>query len=83
MSSHPSDLEAFAELADLLLNVGRLVRVRAAADDAIALTEIERTVMRVVDLFPGSSPSEIAQRAQWQPEEANGCRHNGEYYEYD
>jgi DNA-binding MarR family transcriptional regulator len=51
-----------ADLADLILNVGRLVRARTPPD-AVALTETERQVMRVVDLFPGASPSEIAERA--------------------
>jgi DNA-binding MarR family transcriptional regulator len=50
-----------ADLADLILNVGRLVRARTP--DAVPLTETERQVMRVVDLFPGASPSEIAERA--------------------
>jgi DNA-binding MarR family transcriptional regulator len=60
-------LEPLAELADLLLNVGRLVRARTPDDvDAVPLNETERTVMRVVDLFPGSSPSEIADRARLQ-----------------
>ena len=30
------------------------------------LNETERTVMRVVDLFPGSAPSDIAERARLQ-----------------
>lgn len=56
--------DALAELADLILNVGRLVRARTPREaDLVPLTETERTVMRVVDLFPGSSPSEIAARA--------------------
>jgi len=56
--------DPLAELADLLLNVGRLVRSRTPAGaDAVPLSETERTVMRVIDLFPGASPSEISGRA--------------------
>ena|SRR5687768_10311560 len=59
--------DPLAELADLILNVGRLVRARTpSGEDAVTLTETERTVMRVVDLFPGSSPSEIAERTHVQ-----------------
>lgn len=58
---------SLAELADLILNVGRLLRSRTPAEaDGVPLTETERTVMRVIDLFPGSSPSAIAERAQLQ-----------------
>lgn len=61
------ELEALADLADLLLNVGRLVRAQTPAGlDAVPLNETERTVMRVVDLFPGCSPSDIASRARLQ-----------------
>jgi DNA-binding MarR family transcriptional regulator len=61
------DDELFAELADLVLNVGRLVRARTPAGvDAVPLNETERSVMRVVDLFPGSAPSEIAARTRLQ-----------------
>jgi DNA-binding MarR family transcriptional regulator len=59
--------DPLAELADLILNVGRLVRARTPSGaDAVPLTETERTIMRVVDLFPGSSPSEIAGRTHVQ-----------------
>ena len=59
--------DPLAELADLMLNVGRLVRARTPSEaDVVPLTETERTVMRVVDLFPGSSPSEIAARTHVQ-----------------
>ncbi|NYE35558.1 DNA-binding MarR family transcriptional regulator [Nocardioides cavernae] len=67
MPSQPADHDAFAELADLLLNVGRLVRARTPSDAAgVPLSETERTVMRLVDLFPGSSPSDIAERGRLQ-----------------
>jgi len=67
MVSHPSDHDAFGELADLLLNVGRLVRARTPAEaDGVPLNETERTVMRMVDLFPGASPSDIAERGRLQ-----------------
>lgn len=56
-----------ADLADLLLNVGRLVRARTPGEvDAVPLNDTERTVMRMLDLFPGSSPSEVAERARLQ-----------------
>jgi len=32
----------------------------------VPLTETERTVMRVIDLFPGSAPSDIAARTRLQ-----------------
>ena len=61
------ELQDLAELADLLLNVGRLVRARTPGDiDAVPLNETERTVMRILDLFPGASPSEVAERARLQ-----------------
>lgn len=77
MPDHDADVRSFAdlasgddplaELADLILNVGRLVRARTPSGvGAVPLTETERTVMRVVDLFPGSSPSEIAGRTHVQ-----------------
>ncbi len=57
--------DALAELADLILNVGRLVRSRTpSGDEVVPLTETERTVMRIVDLYPGSAPSEIARRTR-------------------
>ena len=62
-----ASLEPLAELADLLLNVGRLVRARTPGDvDAVPLNDTERTVMRILDLFPGISPSEVAGRARLQ-----------------
>ncbi|MDT9592106.1 MarR family winged helix-turn-helix transcriptional regulator [Nocardioides zeae] len=63
----PDPDHLLAELADLVMNVGRLVRARTPADaEAVPLTETERAVMRLVDLFPGSSPSEISARARLQ-----------------
>src|SRR5262245_47603987 len=56
--------DPLADLADLILNVGRLVRARTP--ERIPLTETERQVMRVVDLYPGAAPSEIARRARLQ-----------------
>jgi len=62
----PSD-DDLAELADLILNVSRLIRARTpAGPEVVSMTETERQVMRVVDLFPGSSPSEIAARTHLQ-----------------
>jgi len=59
--------DPLAELADLVLNVGRLVRARTPGPaDTVPLTETERTVMRVIDLFPGSAPSDIAARTRLQ-----------------
>ncbi|ATE55593.1 MarR family winged helix-turn-helix transcriptional regulator [Actinosynnema pretiosum] len=59
--------DPLAELADLVLNVGRLVRARTpTGPDVVALTETERFVMRVVDLFPGASPSLIARHTRLQ-----------------
>lgn len=67
MASRSADRAALAELADLVLNVGRLVRARTPDEaDAVRLNETERTVMRIVDVFPGSSPSEIAERGRLQ-----------------
>ena len=75
MASHPADhpetgprdQEALGELADLLLNVGRLVRARTPSEaDGVPLNETERTVMRLVDLFPGASPSDVAERGHLQ-----------------
>jgi DNA-binding MarR family transcriptional regulator len=59
---------ALADLADLILNVGRLVRARTPDDGphVVPLTETERQVMRVVDLYPGAAPSEIAHRGRLQ-----------------
>lgn len=65
----PSNVEddAYAELADLILNIGRLIRLRTPAGPEVTpLTTNERQVMRVVDLFPGSSPTEIARRTKLQ-----------------
>lgn len=64
---HDSADDPLADLADLLLNVGRLVRARTpSGPEVVALTETERTVMRVVDLHPGSAPSDIARRSRLQ-----------------
>ncbi|MFC0676101.1 MarR family winged helix-turn-helix transcriptional regulator [Brachybacterium hainanense] len=63
-SSSENDL---GDLADLILNVGRLVRARTpTGGDIVELTETERHVMRIVDLHPGSSPSEIADLSRLQ-----------------
>jgi DNA-binding MarR family transcriptional regulator len=67
--SMPDDTadDPLAELADLIFNVGRLVRARAPEGaGTIPLTETERQVMRVVDLYPGAAPSEIARRTRLQ-----------------
>jgi DNA-binding MarR family transcriptional regulator len=66
-SRRADSLTPLSELADLLLNVGRLVRARTPGEiDAVPLNDTERTVMRIIDLFPGASPSEIAGRARLQ-----------------
>lgn len=63
----PAGDDPLADLADLILNVSRLVRARTpTGPDAVAMTDTERQVMRVVDLYPGSSPSEIADRTHLQ-----------------
>ncbi|MEU1848236.1 MarR family transcriptional regulator [Streptomyces sp. NPDC019990] len=60
-------LADLADLADLILNVGRLVRARTPeGPQVVTLTETERQVMRVVDLYPGAAPSEIARRTRLQ-----------------
>jgi len=60
----PAPDDPLAELADLVLNVSRLIRARTpTGPDVVPMTETERTVMRVVDLYPSSSPSEIARRS--------------------
>lgn len=62
-----ADHELFADLADLVLNVGRLIRARTpTAPEVVPLTETERQVMRLVDLHPGCTPSDIASRARLQ-----------------
>lgn len=68
VDSEPRDHnDPMAELADLILNVSRLVRARTpGGQEVVPLTETERLVMRIVDLYPGSSPSEIADRARLQ-----------------
>jgi len=59
--------DPLADLADLILNVGRLVRARTPdSPGTVPLTETERQVMRVVDLYPGAAPSEIARRTRLQ-----------------
>lgn len=59
--------DAYAELADLILNVSRLIRLRTpTGTDVVPLTPNEKQVMRVVDLFPGSSPTQIAERSRLQ-----------------
>ncbi|MCY1140053.1 MarR family transcriptional regulator [Actinoplanes sp. Pm04-4] len=64
---HAAAESPLAELADLILNVGRLVRARTPeGSEVVPLTETERQVMRIVDLYPGTAPSEIARRARLQ-----------------
>ncbi len=59
--------DALSELAQLILNVSRLVRARTPSGaEVVPLTDTERTVMRLVDLHPGSAPSELARRARLQ-----------------
>ena len=59
--------DPLADLAALVLTVGRLLRARTPdGPDVVPLTETERQVMRVVDLQPGSAPSEIAARTRLQ-----------------
>ncbi|MEO7259685.1 MAG: MarR family transcriptional regulator [Jatrophihabitantaceae bacterium] len=59
--------DAFSELAQLILDVSRLVRARTPSGaEVVPLTDTERTVMRLVDLHPGSAPSELARRARLQ-----------------
>jgi len=59
--------DALSELAQLILTISRLVRARTpSGDEVVPLTDTERTVMRLVDLHPGSAPSEIARRARLQ-----------------
>ncbi|GAA3246190.1 MarR family winged helix-turn-helix transcriptional regulator [Dactylosporangium siamense] len=64
--THDTDAD-LADLAHLILNVGRLVRARTPEGPGVVpMTDTERHVMRVVDLFPGAAPSEIARRTQLQ-----------------
>ncbi|MGW3960989.1 MarR family winged helix-turn-helix transcriptional regulator [Amycolatopsis sp. NPDC005003] len=59
----PQPPDPHADLADLVLNVARLIRLRTpAAPDIVPLTATERQVMRIVDLDPGCAPSRIAER---------------------
>lgn len=67
----PDDTEnpdaALADLAHLILALARLLRARSPqAPRVVPLTETERHVMRLVDLYPGTAPSEIARRARLQ-----------------
>ncbi|MEU0533890.1 MarR family winged helix-turn-helix transcriptional regulator [Amycolatopsis tolypomycina] len=60
----PQPSDPYADLADLVLNVARLIRLRTPAEPAVVpLTATERQVMRIVDLDPGCAPSRIAERA--------------------
>jgi len=59
--------ELLADFADLVLNVGRLIRARTPDDTKlVTMTETERQVMRLVDLQPGCTPSDIAVRGRLQ-----------------
>lgn len=61
------DDELLADFADLVLNVGRLIRAHTpAATELVTLNETERQVMRLIDLHPGCSPSDIAARGRLQ-----------------
>ncbi|MET9002305.1 MarR family winged helix-turn-helix transcriptional regulator [Amycolatopsis sp. Hca4] len=61
--SRPQPADPYADLADLVLNVARLIRLRTPAEPAVVrLTATERQVMRMVDLDPGCTPSRIAER---------------------
>ncbi|SHG59037.1 MarR family protein [Jatrophihabitans endophyticus] len=67
MTFDPAGDAALGDLADLILDVGRLIRSRTPTGQGlVALTDTERTVMRVVDLYPGCAPSDIARRARLQ-----------------
>lgn len=56
--------DVLADLADLVLNVSRLIRARTPS--VIAMNDTERQVMRLVDLDPGLSPGDIAARGRLQ-----------------
>ncbi|MGV9361066.1 MarR family winged helix-turn-helix transcriptional regulator [Amycolatopsis sp. NPDC003731] len=59
----PLPHDPYADLADLVLNVARLIRLRTpAGPEVVRLTATERQVMRIVDLDPGCTPSRIAER---------------------
>lgn len=59
----PLPPDPYADLADLVLNVARLIRLRTpAGPEVVRLTATERQVMRIVDLDPGCTPSRIAER---------------------
>lgn len=61
------DEQDLAELADLVMNVSKLIRARTSTATAtIQLNETEGRVMRLVDLFPGCTPGDIAARARLQ-----------------
>jgi DNA-binding MarR family transcriptional regulator len=63
----PDDTDdPLADLADLILNVGRLVRASTPDLGLAPMNETERQVMRIVDLYPGAAPSEIAHRTRLQ-----------------
>ena len=67
MTSAEDELADLADLADLVLNVAKLIRSRSpSGPGVIELKETERLVMRLVDLHPGITPSELAQRARLQ-----------------
>jgi DNA-binding MarR family transcriptional regulator len=51
----------FADLADLVLTIARVVNIDSHQDpDVVDLTAIEINVMRYVDRHPGTSPSAVA-----------------------
>jgi DNA-binding MarR family transcriptional regulator len=63
----PASEDLLADLAQLVVNVGRLVRTRGPeAPEVVPLAETERQVMRIVDMHPGAAPSEIARRTRLQ-----------------
>jgi DNA-binding MarR family transcriptional regulator len=67
VSSDKRPPDELADLADLVLNVARLIRARTPfSGGVVALNETERQVMRLVDLDPGCTPSDIAQRGRLQ-----------------
>ncbi|MGV0852619.1 MarR family winged helix-turn-helix transcriptional regulator [Mycolicibacterium phlei] len=54
--------EQLADLADLLLAVGRILKVRTTADPGVVnLSATEVTVLRYLDHHPGVSPSAVAE----------------------
>lgn len=61
MQARVRHTEQLADLADLVLAVGRAIKARTAADPSVLdLSATEVTVLRYIDHHPGAGPSTVA-----------------------